>query len=83
MGTIEFKGDAPFEPLFALSASARATPTAIEVTVNVSIEGRPNETSPILILLEPEGVEQLASQLPGTRDQVRRWIKHPPSNWRG
>ena len=83
MGTITFNGAAPFEPVFAQSASARPTPIAVELVVNFFVEGPQGDTVPIRILLEPAGVAQLAAQLGTAAAQTQRWIENPPRHWNG
>ncbi len=72
MGTVEFKGEPPFQLILQEGATVVASGGTVMVTLPVSSDGSPPSVVQIQVKMTIEHAEQLYHQIPVPVDVARR-----------
>jgi hypothetical protein len=72
MGTVELKGEPPFEITLQGRATATFSGGSVVVTLPVSVAGPPPKVVEIQVTMTIEQSEQLLQQIPGAKEMATR-----------
>jgi hypothetical protein len=73
---IIFEGPPPYEPIFAKAPSSEPSLDGVIVTLIVDVDGLPQSSVPVRLVLEPEDARTLAGGLKVNSGVVEIWRRN-------